>query len=240
MAMRHRNLLKYIILCAFTIGSIPSAGQEKTEHPDWIPARPGVETPDPAESRLTDAAYSVLSQQATSWLPEHQQAAIDGIAEMIAAGTIDADDPVAVDILYKIAGQSFLRTTTPQRNDPVQIRLAAIRLLAKGGTAVESQLLSILSRDPNDAIAAEAAFALREHILDDHSLRILSQRLRRNRHAAPSDRLTYAILLIVYENAIEGPVPDSLVEEVLLTFSGPYVREVRELAARILRILSEW
>ncbi|AFG37300.1 hypothetical protein [Spirochaeta africana] len=223
---------------AVLLAFLPVVVLPAQQHPDWIPARPGSEQVPEKESNLSPSARAVLSVQAASPDIAVQRDAVHGIRELIERGSIQPDDPGAVELLYEIAAQSFLRTEIPS-TDRTAVRIEAIRTLAGAGPAARLQLLSILQRDPDPTAAAEAAYALSGQPVGWEHHDMLARRLRRSRSPAPDDRLAHALLQLALEELDRGMLGDQLIEEIIRTYSGPFVREVRILAARILQIISE-
>ncbi len=187
---------------------------------------------------MNDFAYNLFSAQANSGDTQLQLNAIQGIQELLQQQTILRSNPHALEVLYKIAGQAFLRYENPPVY-PFYAQIAAVQQLSEMGPAAHSKLLAILRNEPNPSIAAEAADALPNVGFSNQGQAILTHRLRRNRSYEKDPGFGRALLLLALREANYYILEENLLEEIMEYAFGNGTGNERRLAAEILALVSE-
>ncbi|THB66429.1 MAG: hypothetical protein D6B26_02725 [Spirochaetaceae bacterium] len=214
--------------------------QGNTRQPSWIHTRSNI-TASQAQDEgppLEAAAAELFLQQASSGIPGQQLDAVAGIAELISNERISPQNTEAIELIYTIAGQSFLMQSMPPVY-PFSAQIAAVRQLGNMGYPAGQRLMNILRHEKNPSIAAEAAYHLPHVGYRRDGQTVLAIRLRNNRAVNPDPRFADALLKLAYKEATQRPLEDILINELMEYAYGSGTAGERRLAFEILSFVTE-
>lgn len=225
LCIRKLSLIPFIVFLLMLACSAQLYGEPI--RPEWIPFQSVEPRPDRA-SELPQAAANLFITQIRSNNPLHMSMAVSGIRNLVQDEVVTAYDPAVQDLLMMIISRAEL-----------SIARDAVSLMAAGGYNARDQLLLLVRQSPDSVVAAEAAFALQGIDIHRSGQEILVQRLRINRNTQQDNRLAYALLVLVHEEAERRDIIDPLIEELINHAVSSFVYDVRRKALDIVRLLEE-
>jgi hypothetical protein len=220
---------------AQVIGQSPSS-----DDADWVQIDPDPQRTSAGETvSLSGARYLALSAERSGQLE-----AVRILERMFTSGSIDGGDEEAISILRQIVGESVtIVVVTGSSNYPL-VRMQAVRLLARlGGSEAAEILYSVIERDEEPAVVAEAVLGVSsmESSPEERFYDLITARIRKMTVTEPNDRLADAILEAVtamHEDAWAVEDPD-LYEAIIGIARGRYVPAVRRKAIAVLEMLRD-
>ena len=197
------------------------------------------------ELYLRQLEFQILKEKAFSGDREMKDLVLDDIEAMLAEDSIGEDNNEVEFILQYLGMEGTTNTVIEGRrliNNFPEIRRRAAELLGKiGGEPAKDALLTMVLRDNEPMVKAEAAYALGTIGLNPNNevVRALSYALDAQDFTRPDDNFAFAVLL-AFEKIAEknGGINEPEVFKILVQIAqGGYVRKVRAKALQVLDLL---